>query len=127
MITGRRACSNCLGEINNKYTKRKKKKKRLQFLKRTEWILQKILKKKQQKTLFFKALTLLNDANKSGMSGYESGSTSKVVQRPYSSVQKSGLYAIFMVLLDFSEALNIIRFSICRSCFIYRSCWTYIW
>lgn len=80
------------------------------------------IKKKNNKKLLFKALTLLNDANKSGMSGYESGSTSKVVQRPYSSVQKSGLYAIFMVLLDFSEALNIIRFSICRSCFIYRSC-----
>lgn len=31
---------------------------------------------------------------------------SKVIQSPYTSVQKSELYAIFMILVDFSETLN---------------------
>lgn len=40
------------------------------------------------------------------MSGYESGNISKVIQSPYS-VQKSGLCAILMVLLDFSNSSKL--------------------
>lgn len=45
-------------------------------------------------------LTFYNDANKSGKAGYKSY-VSKVVKSPYTFVQKSELYAILTVLLDF--------------------------
>ena len=40
--------------------------------------------------------------------GYTSEELSKVEQSPYTSVQKAELYAIFMVLRDFNEPLNIV-------------------
>ncbi|KAL6059743.1 hypothetical protein STEG23_009665, partial [Scotinomys teguina] len=48
------------------------------------------------------------DANKQGNAGYKSEDLSKVVQSPYNSVQKSELYAILLVLMDFSEPVNIV-------------------
>ena len=52
--------------------------------------------------------TFYTDANKSGKAGYKSGKLSKVAQSPYDSIQKSRLYAILMILLDFWEPLNIL-------------------
>ncbi|KAL6089067.1 hypothetical protein STEG23_027555, partial [Scotinomys teguina] len=53
-------------------------------------------------------LTFYTDANKQGKAGYKSEDLSKVVQSPYNSVQKSELYAILLVLMDFSEPLNLV-------------------
>ncbi|KAL6093039.1 hypothetical protein STEG23_031351, partial [Scotinomys teguina] len=52
--------------------------------------------------------TFYTDANKQGKAGYKSEDLSKVVQSPYNSVQKSELYAILLVLMDFLEPLNIV-------------------
>jgi hypothetical protein len=49
------------------------------------------------------APTLYTDANRLRMAGCKSDKMSKVIQSPYTSVQKSELYAILMVLLDFLE------------------------
>ncbi|KAL6061183.1 hypothetical protein STEG23_011259, partial [Scotinomys teguina] len=95
-----RACSNFLGEINNRYPKSK----RIEFIKKTEWVLPHIV---QQKPISG-VLTFYTDANKLGKAGYKSGDLSKVVQSPYNSVQKAELYAILMVLMDFTEPLNIV-------------------
>lgn len=95
-----RACSNFLGEINNRYPKSK----RLQFIKRTNWILPRIIKG----TPISGAPTFYTDASKSGKAGYKSENVSKVTESPYKSVQKSELYAILMVLSDFQEPLNIV-------------------
>ena len=46
---------------------------------------------------------IYTDENEFGMAGYNSDKMSKVIQSPYTSVQKSELYAILMVLLDFLE------------------------
>ena len=54
------------------------------------------------------ALTFYTDANKSGKEGYKSENLNKVAQSPYYSVQKSDLYAVLMVLLDFAEPLTIV-------------------
>ena len=43
-----------------------------------------------------------------GKAGYKLDKLTKVTQSPYNSVQKAELYAIIMVLLDFTEPLNII-------------------
>ena len=51
---------------------------------------------------------ILFDANPSGKAGYKSEDLWKVEQRPHDSVQKSELYAIFMVLRDFKESFNIV-------------------
>lgn len=40
------------------------------------------------------------------MTGYKLGKMSQVVQSAYTSVQKSELYAILMILVGFSESLN---------------------
>lgn len=40
------------------------------------------------------------------MADYKLDKVSKVIQRPHTSVQKSELYVMFMVLLDFPESLN---------------------
>jgi hypothetical protein len=46
-----------------------------------------------------------------------------VIQSPYASTQKSELYVILIVLLDFNESLDMIRLSICtRGCIAYRNC-----
>ncbi|KAL6058683.1 hypothetical protein STEG23_035832, partial [Scotinomys teguina] len=95
-----RACSNFLGEINNRYPKSK----RIEFIKKTECVLPHIV---QQKPISG-VLTFYTDANKLGKAGYKSGDLSKVVQSPYNSVQKAELYAILMVLMDFTEPLNIV-------------------
>ncbi|KAL6031936.1 hypothetical protein STEG23_004786 [Scotinomys teguina] len=95
-----RACSDFLGEINNHYPKSK----RIEFIKKTEWVLPHIV---QQKPISG-VLTFYTDANKLGKAGYKSGDLSKVVQSPYNSVQKAELYAILMVLMDFTEPLNIV-------------------
>ncbi|KAL6044970.1 hypothetical protein STEG23_011887 [Scotinomys teguina] len=95
-----RACSNFLGEINNHYPKSK----RIEFIKKTEWVLPHTVRQKPISGV----LTFYTDANKLGKAGYKSGDLSKVVQSPYNSVQKAELYAILMVLMDFTEPLNII-------------------
>ncbi|KAL6081333.1 hypothetical protein STEG23_037614 [Scotinomys teguina] len=95
-----RACSNFLGEINNRYPKSK----RIEFIKKTEWVLPHIVRQKPISGV----LTFYTDANKLGKAGYKSGDLSKVVESPYNSVQKAELYAILMVLMDFTEPLNIV-------------------
>lgn len=63
------------------------------------------------------------DTNKVGMALCKSDKMSPVIQSPYMSVQKSELYAILMVLLDFLEPFNIITDSIVKkSCSLYRNC-----
>lgn len=42
------------------------------------------------------------------MAGYKSDKMSKVIKGPYTSVQKSELYALPVDLLDYLEILNII-------------------
>ncbi|KAL6091210.1 hypothetical protein STEG23_017687 [Scotinomys teguina] len=95
-----RACSNFLGEINNRYPKSK----RIEFIKKTEWVLPHIVRQKPISGV----LTFYTDANKLGKAGYKSGDLSKVVQSPYNSVQKAELYVILMVLMDFTEPLNTV-------------------
>ena len=51
--------------------------------------------------------TFYTDANKSGKARYKSGEIRKVIQGPYNSVQRVEVYAILMVLMDFTELLNI--------------------
>ncbi|KAL6087202.1 hypothetical protein STEG23_008811, partial [Scotinomys teguina] len=95
-----RACSNFLGEINSKYPKSD----RIELIKRADWILPRIVRE----TPISGVHTFYTDANKQGKAGYKSEDLSKVVQSPYNSVQKSELYAILLVLMDFSEPLNIV-------------------
>ncbi|KAL6082707.1 hypothetical protein STEG23_019019 [Scotinomys teguina] len=95
-----RACSNFLGEINSKYPKSD----RIELIKRADWILPRIVRE----TPISGVRTFYTDANKQGKAGYKSEDLSKVVQCPYNSVQKSELYAILLVLMDFSEPLNIV-------------------
>lgn len=59
-------------------------------------------------TIISGAPTFHTDANKSGKEGCKSVKLSKVTQNPYDPVQKSQLYAILMVLLDFSEPHTIV-------------------
>lgn len=88
-----------MGEINSKYPKSK----RLLFTKRPNWIFPHTVKG----TPIPGAPTFYTDANKLGTAGYKSErKLSKVIQSPYTSVQKSEFYAIHMVLLDFPERLN---------------------
>ncbi|KAL6036096.1 hypothetical protein STEG23_018017 [Scotinomys teguina] len=95
-----RACSNFLGEINSKYPKSD----RIELIKRADWILPRIVRE----TPISGVRTFYTDANKQGKAGYKSEDLNKVVQSPYNSVQKSELYAILLVLMDFSEPLNIV-------------------
>ncbi|KAL6031193.1 hypothetical protein STEG23_024783, partial [Scotinomys teguina] len=95
-----RACSNFLGEINSKYPKSD----RIELIKRADWILPKIVRE----TPISGVCTFYTDANKQGKAGYKSEDLSKVVQSHYNSVQKSELYAILLVLMDFSKPLNIV-------------------
>lgn len=76
-----RAYSDFLGEINNKYPQSK----RLQFIKRTNWILPHRVKG----TPISGVPTFYIFANKSGKAVYKSGKVSKVAQSPYDSVKKS--------------------------------------
>ena len=96
----KRACANFLGEINSNYPKSG----RLNLIKRTSWILPQLVRDAP----ITGAHTFYTDANKSGKAGYKSDELSKVEQSPYTSVQKAELYAIFMVLRDFKEPLNIV-------------------
>ena len=59
-----RACAIFLGEINNNYPKSK----RLNFIKRTSWILPRIVRDAP----ITGASTFYTDANKSGKAGYKS-------------------------------------------------------
>ncbi|MGE9714896.1 DDE-type integrase/transposase/recombinase [Escherichia coli] len=86
--------------ISNNYPKTD----RIIFIKKTVWILPRIVRQ----TLISGVLTFYTDANKSGKAGYKAGEVSKVVQSPYTSVQKAELYAILLVLVDFTEPLNIV-------------------
>jgi hypothetical protein len=95
-----RACSNFLREINNRYPKSMW----LEFIKRTNWILPRIIKG----TPISGAPTFYTDASKSGKAEHKSEDVSKVVESPYKSVQKSELYAILILLSDFQESLNIV-------------------
>ena len=54
------------------------------------------------------APTFYTDANKSGKAGYKLEKISKVSLSTYNSDQKSELYAILIVLLAFSEPINIV-------------------
>jgi hypothetical protein len=59
------------------------------------------------------------------MAGYKSEKISKkVLKSPYTSVQKSNLYAILIVLLDYPESLDIITDSLYveRVVFAYTDC-----
>lgn len=96
-----RAFSNFMGKNHNIYSKDN----RIQFLKRTQWILPKII----SPTPLSGAETYFTDANKQGMAGYSNFKENKVVQSPYQSVQKAELSAIVMLLQDKdSMSLNII-------------------
>ena len=64
MNIGMEACSNFLGEINNRYPKSRQ----LQFIKRPNWIFPHIIKG----TPISGAPTFYTDANKSGKAGYKS-------------------------------------------------------
>lgn len=113
-----RACSKFLEEFNNKYPQSKT----IQFIMRNNWILPHIV----WQTLISGILTFYTDANKSEKAGYKSENLSKMELSPYNSVQKSELYAIFMVLMDFMEPQHSYWFVICRkSCFSYWNCWIY--
>ncbi|MBV2133725.1 DDE-type integrase/transposase/recombinase [Pseudomonas sp. MAP12] len=94
------ALTDFLGTISNNYPKTD----RIKFIKKTVWILPRIVRQ----TPISGVLTFYTDANKSGKAGYKAGEVSKVVQSPYTSVQKAELYAILMVLMDFTEPLNIV-------------------
>ena len=94
-----RACANFLGEINNNYPKSK----RLNFIKRTSWILPRIVRDAP----ITGARTFYSDANKSGKAGYKSEELSKVEQSPYDSVQKSELYMPFLWCLGILKNLLI--------------------
>lgn len=104
-------CSNYLWEINN-YLKSK----HLQFIKRTNWILPHIVKE----TPIPEAPTIYPDASQLRMEGYK---VRQNKQSQQSSVKKSELYAIIMVLLDFNESLNNYWLSRCRKSFVYRNYW----
>lgn len=78
--------------------------KRITFIKRTIWVFPHIIRK----TSICGAPMFYIDVNKSGKARYKSGNLSKVVQSPYNSGQKSELYVILMLLMDFTESLNII-------------------
>lgn len=54
------------------------------------------------------ALTFYTEANELGIAGYKARNSSKVIQSPYSSVKKSELYTILIVLLNFNDSLNMI-------------------
>lgn len=109
-----RVCNNFLGDINNKYVKSKQ----LQFTKRTGWILPCTVKR----TPVSAALTFYTEADELGMAGYKAGNSSKVIQSPYSSVKKSELYTILIVLLNFNDSLNmIIDSQHRRGCITYRN------
>ena len=58
------------------------------------------------------------------MAGYKSDKITKVLKSPYTSVQKSNLYAILIVLLDYPESLDIITDSLYveRVVFAYTDC-----
>ncbi|ERE69715.1 sorting nexin-6-like protein [Cricetulus griseus] len=94
------ALTDFLGTISNNYPKTD----RIKFIKKTVWILLRIVRQ----TPIYRVLTFYTDANKSGKAGYKAGEVSKVVQNPYTSEQKAELYAILMVLKDFTEPLNIV-------------------
>ena len=57
-------------------------------------------------------MSFYTDTKKSGKSGYKSEKISKVIKSPYTSIQKSELHAILMVLLDYPDSLNIITDSL---------------
>lgn len=89
-----------MGEINNKYPKSK----RIKFIERTNRILPPIV----QGTPIFGASTFYTYANKLGKACYKSENLSKVAQNPCDSVQKSELYNVLIILMDFKESLTII-------------------
>ena len=86
--------------ISNNYPKNE----RTKFIKKTISILLCTV----SKTPIFAVHTFYTDANKSDKAGYKSGKISEVVKSPYNSVPKAELYAILMVLTDFTEPLNIV-------------------
>ncbi|ERE72103.1 HERV-K-3q27.3 provirus ancestral Pol protein [Cricetulus griseus] len=93
------ALTELLGMISNNYPKL-----RIKLIKKTVWILPHIIRQ----TPISGVLTFYTDANKSGKADYKAGEVSKVVQSPYTCVQKAKLHAILMVLMDFTELLNIV-------------------
>lgn len=58
------------------------------------------------------------------MAGYKSHKISKVTKSPYTSVQKSKLYSILTVWLDYPESLNIITISLYSERVVWHiDCW----
>lgn len=88
------------GENNSKFPKSK----RIQFRKRTNWIISHVV----SETQISGTPTFYIDANESGNMHYKSVYLSKVNHSTYDSVQKSNLYAILMILFDFPEHFNIV-------------------
>ena len=88
MINGdwQRACSNYLGEINNKYLKSKC----IQNVKWIKWTLPFIVKR----IPIPEVLTFYTDANKMEMAGYKSDKISMMIKNPYISFQTSEFYSI---------------------------------
>ena len=89
-----------MGRISNNHPKTD----RIKFIKKTVWIIPHIV----GRIPISGVLTFYTDDNKLGKAGYKAGEVSKVVQSPYTSLQKAELYATLMVLMDFTEPLNIV-------------------
>lgn len=75
-----RACSDYLGEVNNRYPQSK----HMQLIKRINWIPPCIVKGTQ----IPEAPALYTNANKMGKAGYKPDKISQVITGPYSSVKK---------------------------------------
>lgn len=95
-----RACCDILATISNNYPKTEI----IKFIKKAICILPRIVRK----TPISGILIFYTDANKSDMVGYKSGNTRKLVQSPYTFVQKAEFYAILVVPKDFTEPVNIV-------------------
>lgn len=80
-----KTCSNSLWDIASRYLKSKW----LQFIKRTDWVLTRIVKGIPNSG----APIFHTDANKSGKSEYKWEDVNKVTESQYKSVQKSEWYA----------------------------------
>jgi hypothetical protein len=60
------------------------------------------------KTPILEASTFYTDVDKLRMAGYNSDKMSRVIQNPFTLVQRSEQHRILMMLLNFPESLNII-------------------
>lgn len=107
-----RADNKSLGKITNNYSTSKC----IQFIKKT--FVHILLKKKNTNS---QGTNILYWYIQNGYDRLQVRQN-KVIKIPYTSVQKSKLYVILTVLLDYPESLNIITNSLYakKSCFAYR-------